>query len=63
MLRCRTCGRQIGATARICRNCGALTGENMRSDDEPVVRVLGFSAAAVIAFFVFLFLKWLGLLM
>jgi hypothetical protein len=62
MLRCGTCGRQIDATARICRSCGALTGVNTRQDDEPVLRVIGFSAAAVVAFFALLLLKWLGVL-
>lgn len=62
MLRCGTCGRQIDATDRICRSCGALTGVNARQDDEPAVRVIGFSAAAVVVFYALLLLKWLGLL-
>jgi predicted amidophosphoribosyltransferase len=59
---CNTCGKQIEATARICPSCGALTGVHMRSTDASRIRVLGFSSAAVVAFFAFVLLRWLGFL-
>jgi hypothetical protein len=62
LTRCRTCSKQIDAKARICPRCGALTGVNTRTSDEPPSGVLGFSAAAAVVLFIFLFLKWLGLL-
>jgi predicted amidophosphoribosyltransferase len=62
MIACQSCGKALEATARICPSCGALTGVSAHKEDEAAVRALGFSAAAVVAFFVYLTLKWIGLI-
>ena len=67
--RCKTCSKQLDAAARICPRCGALTGVNTRSRDGAihpqggsVDHPLSFGAAAVVVFFAFVLLKWLGFL-
>jgi predicted amidophosphoribosyltransferase len=60
---CRTCGRHIDATARICPECGALTGVNRAARDEPVVSPVSFVAALVVGLVALLVLRWLGILL
>lgn len=59
---CETCGRQIDATARICPECGALTGVSRSARDEPVVSPLSFVTALVVGLVASLVLRWLGVL-
>jgi len=58
--RCKTCSKQLDARTRICPRCGALTGVNTRSGNETISHPLSVSAAAVVVFFAFVLLKWLG---
>ncbi|MHB2206521.1 zinc-ribbon domain-containing protein [Methylobacterium sp. CM6257] len=60
MPKCRTCGAPIETTARICRNCGALTGVSMPSSDEPIAfGLLPFLAALAISAGYLLLVDWL----
>lgn len=59
---CRTCGRQMNATARICPGCGALTGVSRSVRNEPVASPLSFVAALLLGLIVLLVLSWLGVL-
>ena len=46
--RCKTCGKRLRSTARICERCGALTGVAFRTSDEPQIRDwIGFSIMVV----------------
>lgn len=57
MPKCKTCGVQIEASARICPSCGALTGIDTRRR-APVDRSLSIGAALLVGFVVFLLLRW-----
>jgi predicted amidophosphoribosyltransferase len=58
--RCKTCSKQLNATARICPRCGALTGVNTRTEVRAVNHPLTFAAATVVVFFTLVLLRWLG---
>ncbi|SFM46062.1 hypothetical protein SAMN05192568_103254 [Methylobacterium pseudosasicola] len=59
---CRTCGRHINQSARICAHCGALTGVTMRSKERPAVGFSSFIAATVVGLVALVIAKWTGLL-
>lgn len=55
-----TCGTPTETTARIFRNCGALTGVSMPSSDEPIAfGLLPFLAAFAISAVQLLLIDWL----
>jgi predicted amidophosphoribosyltransferase len=65
MVRCRTCGAQIQASARICPSCGALTGVEIGTGPnagEPPARVFSFIAAVTVGIIAASLLRWLSLL-
>lgn len=58
---CRTCGRQINQSARICAHCGALTGVTMRSKEGPAVGLSSFIAAVAVGLIALVLAWWSGL--
>ncbi|WP_409566208.1 zinc-ribbon domain-containing protein [Methylobacterium sp. J-070] len=59
---CPTCGRQIDRSARICPQCGALTGVRTPSNDKPVAEMSSFIAAVVVGLIALVLAIWAGLL-